>query len=161
VLHDGDAGGLPRLDRRVQLLDRRFFQTKRRLLCTELRCHAAVPLVSAHDTVMMKCVGSQRAIPCATLPHHGAPVQYAPKPRSTILRLAPRRCGAEVLYDAIRRPFTIDFSYLRCPIIPPILTRHLLHLSSPYRMPCADKYTSRGVVSCPLNMQRHFARPPC
>src|SRR5262249_24533921 len=49
VLHDLDAGYLPRRDRRVQLLDRRLFETK--WLCAGLRCHAVAPLMSAHDDV--------------------------------------------------------------------------------------------------------------
>jgi hypothetical protein len=39
VLHDFDAGYLPRPDRRVQLLDRRLFQAKRLLWSTALRDH--------------------------------------------------------------------------------------------------------------------------
>src|SRR5262245_27307284 len=35
----------------MQLLNRRLFQTKRLLGCAELRCHAIVPLLLAHDDV--------------------------------------------------------------------------------------------------------------
>src|SRR5262249_24635465 len=44
VLRNLDARDLPRLDRRVQLLDRRLFQPKRLLVCAELCCHAVPPL---------------------------------------------------------------------------------------------------------------------
>jgi hypothetical protein len=53
VLHDFDTGYLPRPDRRVQLLDRRLFQTKRLLVCTALRSHSVAPFVSVHAAVMM------------------------------------------------------------------------------------------------------------
>ena len=47
MLHDLDTGYLPRLNRRVQLLDRRLFQTKRLRLCAELCCHAVALYVGS------------------------------------------------------------------------------------------------------------------
>jgi hypothetical protein len=53
VLHDRDAGGLPRPDRRVQRLDRRLFQSKPFLWCAVRHSHGIVLRESSHDAVMM------------------------------------------------------------------------------------------------------------
>jgi hypothetical protein len=65
VLHDRDAGGLPRRDRRVQILDRRLFQTKRLLVCTELRGHSVTPLCVGSRCGDDTAAGFHRATPCA------------------------------------------------------------------------------------------------
>jgi len=46
VLNDRGAGRLPRLDRLMQLVDRRLFETKRLVLRTRLLCHNRAPLAS-------------------------------------------------------------------------------------------------------------------
>ena len=80
VLHDRDAGGLPCLDRCVQLLDCRLFQLKRLLWCAALRCHDVAPPALAHDVVLS-----------ATLLHPRTHVQH--QPRSAVPHLAPGRSG--------------------------------------------------------------------